>query len=90
VQRSSREILHPISWKFDEDFGDVLHLAKTPAIAKLLLDYGADANIRISSGKTPLHMAVEKGHVALAEVLLNYGANVSATSQEQLDQFNFL
>jgi ankyrin repeat protein len=58
---------------------DVLHFAKTPAIAKIHLDYGADVNTRTSSGKTPLHIAVEKVHLALAEVLLNYEANINTT-----------
>jgi hypothetical protein len=38
------EILLPLRWEFDEDFGDVLHFAKTPIIAELLLSHGADVS----------------------------------------------
>lgn len=31
-------------------------------MAELLLENGADVNIRYASGKTPLHLAIEKGN----------------------------
>lgn len=76
------EILLPLTWEFDEDFGDVLHFAKTPSIAELLLNHGADVNMCTSFGNTPLHIAMQKGQPALVEVFLNYGGRVKAIKQE--------
>nr|KAF6397850.1 ribonuclease L [Rousettus aegyptiacus] len=40
------------------------------AIARLLLDYGVDVNVRGEKGKTPLILAVEKGNSNLVKMLL--------------------
>ncbi|XP_012495422.1 PREDICTED: 2-5A-dependent ribonuclease [Propithecus coquereli] len=40
------------------------------AITRLLLDRGADVNVRGERGKTPLILAVEKKHLALVRMLL--------------------
>ncbi|XP_039108935.1 2-5A-dependent ribonuclease isoform X2 [Hyaena hyaena] len=39
-------------------------------ITRLLLDHGADVNVRGEKGKTPLIMAVEKKHLGLVQMLL--------------------
>ncbi len=46
-----------------------------PRIVRLLLEHGADASARTPDGKTPLALAVEKGHREAADVLRRHGAN---------------
>ncbi len=44
-------------------------------IARTLIDYGADVNIRVQSGLTPLHAAVALQHLGTVEALLAAGAD---------------
>ncbi len=46
-----------------------------PAEVKALLDAGADPNGYNSSGETPLHIAARNDHVAVAQLLIDAGAN---------------
>ena len=39
------------------------------AVVKTLLAAGADVNARTEAGQTPLHLAVQNGHAAAAELL---------------------
>lgn len=59
-----------------------LHLAtmhRRHRLMKLLIKKGADLNVQEgTSGKTPLHMAVELHDVPAVTLLLNQGANVDA------------
>ncbi|MBC8160103.1 MAG: ankyrin repeat domain-containing protein [Roseiflexaceae bacterium] len=50
------------------------------AIAQLLIDRGADVNVRQQGGFTPLHAAAQNGQVALIELLLDHGADPHATT----------
>ncbi len=52
-----------------------LFLAKTGAMATLLLEHGADPNVTAMLGKTPLHMAAEEDNQAVAEALVAAGAD---------------
>jgi ankyrin repeat protein len=48
------------------------------AVARFLIENGADLGLRDSGSYTPLHRAVEGGHKAMAEMLLAAGANADA------------
>jgi ankyrin repeat protein len=50
--------------------------AGSPTVVKLLLDRGADPNVRDDGGYTPLHFAAERGIVSIVEDLLAAGAKV--------------
>jgi ankyrin repeat protein len=45
---------------------------------KLLLEHGADVNMRALDNSTPLHVAMEYGRVKIVPMLLEHGANVDA------------
>src|ERR1043166_3257174 len=54
-------------------------------IVKLLIDYKADVNAKVTERSaagvvnwTPLHLAAERGRVAVAELLLEKGADIEA------------
>lgn len=47
-------------------------------ITKLLIDNGANVNVRTVNGKTPLQKAVEKNRVNIVNLLIRNGANVNA------------
>ena len=54
-------------------------------IVRLLLDHGADPNIRLSdltTNFTPLHLASFKGLLEAARLLLSYGAKVDEKNEE--------
>jgi hypothetical protein len=60
-----------------------LHLASIRGmfdIARLLLDHGADVNIRDGTDWTPLHFASIKGDIEVAQLLLERGAILNAQS----------
>lgn len=45
-------------------------------IVRLLINSGADINVRNSDGRTPLHLAAKGGYVKIAEMLITWGAEV--------------
>ena len=47
-------------------------------IVTILLDKGADVNVTIKHGETPLHRATEKGHREIVKILLDKGANTTS------------
>ena len=49
--------------------------------AELLLQLGADVNVRQEDGGTPLHIAVALGRAELAELLIKEGADVNAKNR---------
>ena len=51
-----------------------LHLARSTAMALLLLNHGADPNARDALGMTPLHVATRKANAPVVQVLLEKGA----------------
>src|SRR5437667_12219294 len=48
------------------------------ALAKILIDRGADVNATADDGATPLHEACRLGTTSVARILLTAGANVNA------------
>jgi ankyrin repeat protein len=53
----------------DRDGLTPLHFAGNKEVAELLIINGADVNAKDNKGSTPLQVAIDKGHVAVAEVL---------------------
>ncbi len=51
-------------------------------IVILLLDNGADPNLREQGGYTPLHAAAQNGDVGMIRALINHGADVKIASQD--------
>ncbi len=45
-------------------------------IVKILLENGANVNLQVQNGYTPLHHAAENGHVDTIEMLLEHGADI--------------
>lgn len=56
--------------------------ANNTDIAKILLEAGADVNVRQISGVTPLHSAAQHGNIELIILLLEAGANVHSTTED--------
>ena len=64
-----------------EDGQTPLHLSSIyghSAIAKYLLETGAETSVQDSAGATPLHESIRYGHIDIAQMLLDSGANVNA------------
>ena len=52
---------------------------------KILLERGADINQAGYNEQTPLMVAVGDGHLEVVEVLLEYGPNLNATTEDEGD-----
>lgn len=53
------------------------HIGKTSIhVARLLLERGADANVRGRDGTAPIHCAVTEGHLEIVKLLLEFEANI--------------
>ncbi|CAH0729235.1 unnamed protein product, partial [Brenthis ino] len=83
VQDIQKEIK---SWFINKSIGEThLHRAArlgfTDCVAYCLEKMEADPSAKDNAGFTPLHVASAKGHVRIARLLLQYGANVSAAAQ---------
>lgn len=50
-------------------------------VVKLLIEHGADLNVRQEDGGTPLHIAVTLGRAEIAELLIKKGADVTAKNR---------
>ena len=63
-----------------------LHAAaagRAQAVAKLLLDAGANANARQEGGWTPLHSVAQNGDIEFARLLAEAGADVNVRADNQ-------
>lgn len=56
--------------------------SRIPAVLKVLLEHGADVNVRNKFGETPLLRSLQYGHEPLARLLIEHGADVNATTEE--------
>ncbi len=64
-----------------------IEYGETDAAAELLGAFPELAAHRLTSGKTPLHFAVRQGHLSIAQMLLNAGANPRIEDNEGLTPF---
>ena len=63
-----------------KDINQALHHAANHGqhyAATLLLDHGAEVNLKDNNGWTPLHHAAWKGHTDVATLLIDRGADVN-------------
>ncbi len=74
IDRRDDEGKGPIHW--------ALRFLKTEARAAMLLERGADPNLRGPGGRTPLHRAVEEADLPAARLLLEHGADPGLRSPE--------
>ncbi|CAK1545927.1 unnamed protein product [Leptosia nina] len=89
--KPSPESVHDIQkeikgWFINKSVGEThLHRAArlgfTDCVAFCLEKMEVDPSAKDNAGFTPLHVAAAKGHVRIARLLLQYGANVSAAAQ---------
>ncbi|XP_026737452.1 uncharacterized protein LOC113500764 [Trichoplusia ni] len=89
--KPSPESVHDIhkeikGWFINKSIGEThLHraarLGYTDCVAYCLEKMESDPSAKDNAGFTPLHVASAKGHVRIARLLLQYGANVSAAAQ---------
>jgi len=80
--------------QFDEFFLTPLHIAAYEGffdIAFLLLEHGADVNLRDRNGWTSLHCAANRGFLDICEVMIEQGAaDVSAVTEQQTTALHYL
>ncbi|CAH4035671.1 unnamed protein product [Pieris brassicae] len=89
--KPSPESVHDIQkeikgWFINKSIGEThLHRAArlgfTDCVAYCLEKMESDPSAKDNAGFTPLHVAAARGHVRIARLLLQYGANVSAAAQ---------
>jgi ankyrin repeat protein len=70
-----------------------LHLAVSwgghAELIPVLLEHGANPNLKNSAGQTPLHAACEHGYKENAKLLLDKGADTSITDNKGLTPAEF-
>ena len=67
-----------------------LHLASRRGhveVIRVLLDNGADKDVRNNYNSTPLHSASIGGHVAVVHLLLEHGKNATLTDDQDFEAF---
>ena len=53
-----------------------------PKIAKLLIDYGADVNLKTKLTRSPLMIASGKGNLEMVKILVNHGADLNTRDEK--------
>ena len=56
--------------------------SKDSSVVRLLLEHGADINVRTDGGRTPLHTASYRGALEVVRVLLEHGADVEVKTND--------
>ncbi len=56
---------------------------------RLLLERGADVNIRSNQKQTPLHFAAFEGYLSIAEILIKHGAVISPVDRDGMTPLHF-
>ena len=75
-----------VNWKTDEDGWAALHYACCDGhyeIVELLLNNGADIEVKTGDGDTPLFLACRLGHLSIATFLLDRGAIIDCNLLHQ-------
>ena len=54
--------------------------------SRMLLKSGADANLAMADGRTPMHIAAESGNIGVIKLLLENEADILATDQVYICQ----
>eukprot|EP00698_Gefionella_okellyi_P014893 TRINITY_DN4153_c0_g1_i1.p1 TRINITY_DN4153_c0_g1~~TRINITY_DN4153_c0_g1_i1.p1 ORF type:complete len:486 (+),score=111.22 TRINITY_DN4153_c0_g1_i1:30-1460(+) len=67
----------------DKQDSTPLHLSDNAAMTNLLLEHGADINLKNADGYTPLHISAINGWIANAQVLIDHGADVNAADNTE-------
>ena len=76
-------ILHRVIVELDEA---LLYAASSGALQDVtsLIQRGANIDARSNGGHTPLHLAVENGHFAVAEFLVEQGAATDTVDNQAI------
>lgn len=73
LNKTDGEGLAPIHWAADSGFSEIL---------EILINAGADVNLRDADGQTALHYASSCGHSQCVKSLLQHGAKIDITDNE--------
>lgn len=57
--------------------------ARSIGITKLLIEFGANVNVKQNGGWTPLHQAASHGQIEIIELLITSGADINLTSDDK-------
>ena len=60
------------------------------AVVQLLVEKGANVNLKNKDGDTALHLAAEQGKTEVALLLLNSGAEVDPCNEDEHVDFRFV
>ena len=57
---------------------------------RMLLKSGADANLAMADGRTPIHIAAESGNIGVIKLLLENDADILATDEVSSMKIKFV
>ncbi len=56
---------------------------------RMLLKSGADANLAMADGRTPIHIAAESGNIGVIKLLLENEADIIATDEVRANRWPY-